>query len=99
MEIEIRYFDGCPNWKATSTLLHAIIEEMGLEATVLTRRVETPEKAEALGFHGSPTVIISGEDPFADGDSPVGLACRIYRTETGFAGAPSAAQLRAALSS
>ena len=99
LKIELRFFDDCPNWKATSTLLGSIIDELGLDATLLTRRVETPEEAEALDFHGSPTVIINGEDPFADKDAPVGLACRIYRTETGFTGAPSAAQLRDALSS
>ena len=99
MEIEVRFFDGCPNWKATSTLLRSIIDDLGLEATILTRQVETPEEAEALDFHGSPTVVIDGEDPFADEDAPVGLACRIYRTETGFTGAPSATQLRDALSS
>ena len=99
MEIELRFFDDCPNWKATSTLLRSIIDELGLDATLLTRRVETPEEAAALAFHGSPTVIINGEDPFADKDAPVGLACRIYRTETGFTGAPSAEQLRNALSS
>ena len=99
MEIELRFFDDCPNWKATSTLLRSIIDELGLDASVLNRRVETPEEAEALDFHGSPTVIIDGEDPFAEEDAPVGLACRIYRTETGFTGAPSAAQLRDALSS
>ena len=99
LEIELRFFDDCPNWKATSTLLGSIIDELKLEATLVTRRVETPEEAEDLDFHGSPTVIINGEDPFADKDAPVGLACRIYRTETGFTGAPSAAQLRDALSS
>lgn len=98
MEIELRFFDDCPNWKATSTLLRSIIDELGLDASVLNRRVETPEEAEALEFRGSPTVIIDGEDPFAEEDAPVGLACRIYRTETGFTGAPSAAQLRDALS-
>ena len=98
MEIELRFFDDCPNWKATSTLLRSIIDELGLDASVLNRRVETPEEAEALDFRGSPTVIIDGEDPFADRDAPVGLACRIYRTETGFTGASSAGQLRDALS-
>lgn len=97
MEIELRYFEDCPNWRATSALLGALIEELGLEATVRIRRVDTAEEAEALEFRGSPTVMIDGEDPFADPGAPFGLTCRIYRTDTGFAGAPSAAQLREAL--
>jgi hypothetical protein len=97
VEIELRYFDDCPNWRTTSTLLESLIAELGLDTTVHTRKVDTAEEAEALEFRGSPTVMINGEDPFADPDAPFGLACRIYRTDTGFAGAPSAAQLRDAL--
>jgi hypothetical protein len=32
-------------------------------------RVTTPENARRVGFRGSPTVLIDGEDPFADGRS------------------------------
>jgi hypothetical protein len=49
------------------------------------------------GNRGSPTVLIDGEDPFADPDAPVGLACRVYPTADELAGAPSVAQLTAAL--
>jgi len=97
MHIELRYFDGCPNWQQTKALVHAVLDDLGVEATVTTRRVETHEEAIALGFPGSPTLIVDGEDPFAEPGAPVGLACRIYRTDTGMAGAPSEDQLRAVL--
>ncbi|MDK1017238.1 MAG: thioredoxin family protein, partial [Actinomycetota bacterium] len=48
-------------------------------------------------FHGSPTVLINGIDPFAENDAPVGLSCRIYRTDEGLAGTPTIDQLRQAL--
>ena len=59
--------------------------------------IETPEAAEQYGFRGSPTIIIDGSDPFADPDAPIGLSCRVYATEDGYAGSPSLDQLRAAL--
>ena len=59
--------------------------------------VDTPEAAQAVGFHGSPSIHIDGVDPFADLNAPVGLTCRIYRTPTGAAASPERSQLRAAL--
>jgi hypothetical protein len=55
--------------------------------------VETPEEAQRLKFIGSPTIRIDGADPFANGDEPFALACRIYDTPAGRAGSPSAAQM------
>jgi hypothetical protein len=43
--------------------------------------VITPEEAEAAEFRGSPAVLLSGHDPFLNRESPVGLSCRVYRTE------------------
>jgi hypothetical protein len=59
--------------------------------------VETDEQAQELSFRGSPTVLVNGHDPFADPSAPVGLACRVYPTATGLAGAPSVAELAAVL--
>lgn len=62
------------------------------EAVTLTA-VPTPEDAERLGFRGSPTILIDGEDPFADEAAPVGLACRVFATPDGLRGAPTVEQL------
>ncbi len=97
MEIELRYFDGCPNWKTTETRVLRLLDELGISATVRLTRVETFEAAERLGFRGSPTLLLDGTDPFTDPSSPIGLSCRIYRTEAGLAGSPSEAQLRLVL--
>lgn len=59
------------------------------------RLISTPEEAEAAGFRGSPTVLVNGQDPFADSDAPAGLSCRVFRTEAGLAGAPTVEQLLA----
>jgi hypothetical protein len=60
--------------------------------------VTTPDEAEAVGFRGSPTILVDGHDPFDRGDEPVGLSCRVYQTPDEPAGAPTIAQLRAVLS-
>jgi len=96
MEITLQYFDGCPNWTITAERL-ATIAQAHPDMTVTRQLVETPEEAEAIGFHGSPSILVNGTDVFADPSAPVGLACRIYATPDGFAGAPTLDQLRAAI--
>ncbi len=60
--------------------------------------VTSAEQADAVGFRGSPTILVDGADPFADPDAPTGLACRIYRTAAGVEPAPTVEQFRAVLS-
>jgi hypothetical protein len=97
MEITLQYFDDCANWQTTDGYLKTLIDEHSLDAEVRYQLIDTPEAAAEQGFRGSPTVLVDGRDPFADRDAPVGLACRIYQTETGPAGSPSLAQLERAL--
>lgn len=96
MEVTLQYFDGCPNWKTAEKHLHKLVAE-GWDLTVRRQRIEDHQTAEQCGFRGSPTVLIDGVDPFADKDAPIGLSCRIYRTEEGSAGTPTLEQLRQAV--
>ena len=95
MDITLLYFDGCPSWQTTDQRLRGLADEFAFNLAY--RKVESPEAAEELSFRGSPTVLIDGRDPFARGDEPVGLACRIYQTPDGPAGSPTVAQLREVL--
>lgn len=95
MKVELLYFDDCPNWKLADEHLQALAETRDLQ--VEHRLVTTPEEAEAARFRGSPTVLVDGRDPFATGDEPFGLACRVYQTPEGPAGSPTRDQLEAAL--
>lgn len=92
----VLYFDTCPNWKVAHQRLAAIAADKP-EVVVTRHHVETVEEAERLGFHGSPSVLVDGVDVFAEPEAGVGLSCRVYRTSGGPAGAPTMAQLRAAL--
>ena len=96
MQITLQYFEGCPNWKETDAHLEALRRE-GLDIVVARQLIETPEAAAEAGFRGSPTVLINGADPFSDPGAPVGLACRVYRTDEGHSGSPSPDQLRQAI--
>jgi hypothetical protein len=99
VDVTLLFFEGCPNWRVTDARLRQALALAGRhDARVAHRPVTTPEEAEAAGFRGSPTVLIDGRDPFAEPDAPVGLSCRIFRTEAGPGGAPSVDQLLAVLS-
>jgi hypothetical protein len=97
VDIEIRYFDGCPNWVETEALVKRVAGEIGIEASVTYKLVETQEDAERLAFRGSPTLLIDGVDPWDSLEAPVGLSCRVYRSEVGFSGTPTETQVEAAL--
>lgn len=95
MKLELLYFDDCPNWKVAAQRLDVVAGRCGL--SVDRRLVTTPEEAEAARFCGSPTILVDGEDPFASGGEPFGLACRVYQTPDGPAGSPTTGQLEAVL--
>jgi len=98
MKVELLYFEGCPNWHDAEDNLRAALRAVGaLEEGIDRQPVVTQEMAERVGFLGSPSVLIDGTDPFAKSGARPGLTCRVYRTSTGSAGAPSVDQLTEAL--
>ncbi len=96
MDITLLYFDGCPNWKTADQRLVAIAADVP-DLTIARRRIESPEDAERVGFHGSPSILVDGVDAFAEPGAGVGMACRVYSTPEGPAGAPTVSQLREAI--
>jgi hypothetical protein len=96
MEITLLYFDGCPHWEIADQRLAQVASEHP-RVTVTRHRVETTEEAQRIGFHGSPSILINGVDAFARPGAGVGLACRLYATPNGLAGAPTLDQLREAV--
>lgn len=94
MHVVLRFFAGCPNWETADRRLREALDRTGhTHVRIDHQRVDTPDDADRLGFIGSPTVLIDGTDPFAEQGAPVGLACRVYRTPEGLAGAPTVEQL------
>jgi hypothetical protein len=96
--VSLLYFDGCPNWRVADERLREALVRVGQpDAPIKYLTVTTSEQADVLRFRGSPTVLITGRDPFLDGDAPVGLSCRVYRTGDGLVGSPTVEQLVEAL--
>ena len=98
IDITLQYFHGCPNWKIAEQDISVAIGNLGLDAEVRHQKIESHDEAERLHFRGSPTILVSGKDPFADENAPVGLSCRVYRTGEGQSGSPGIAALERALS-
>lgn len=95
--VTLRYFDGCPNWEVARSRATEALRQIGQTEEISFQLIETAEEADRLGFRGSPTILIDGEDPFANANAPVGLSCRVYRTAEGMQGSPSVEQIVAAL--
>lgn len=93
--MRLQYIDGCPHGRVAGEHLAALAEELGF--ALVHQRITTPHEARRLGFRGSPTILVDGRDPFARGDEPTGLACRVFATPDGAAGSPTIEQLRSAL--
>lgn len=97
-EVRLLYFDDCPNWRVAEAHLKEALVSLGADPdAVIYEMVTTLEQAEALGFRGSPTILVDGTDPFAEPDAPAGLTCRIYRTAMGVQPAPTVEQIQAVL--
>jgi hypothetical protein len=94
MQITLQYFDGCPHWALADRRLQNALKGLpGQDITVDYQLIDSPETAERVGFRGSPTILVDGSDPFATGAEPVGLSCRVFRTEDGPQGSPTERQL------
>lgn len=99
INLTFQYFDDCPSWKLADEDLKEAVRLLGLDAAIDYERVGSHRDAERLTFRGSPTILISGRDPFADPDAPVGLSCRVYRSGGRSPGTPGVDALRNALRS
>ncbi|MCL6546936.1 MAG: DUF2703 domain-containing protein [Bryobacteraceae bacterium] len=99
MRIEVLFFDGCPNHRLALERVNSALAQEGVEAEVIEVRVPDEAAARELGFLGSPTVRINGQDvePAARGLKQFGMCCRTYFEGGRRSGAPSQEMIRAAL--
>jgi hypothetical protein len=99
MRITIQYFDGCPHWKLADERVRMVLAGLNRSDVKLDYQlIDSAATAERVAFHGSPTILIDGRDPFVTGAEPVGMSCRVYRTDQGPQGAPMVADLQRLLS-
>lgn len=92
MNIELLWFEGCPNHEAAEALLLDVLAAQGVAATV--RRIEVPDEATGnrVRFPGSRTIRIDGRDVDAEFDPATCIdctpRCRVYATSSGLRGVP-----------
>ncbi len=79
VKLEYQYFEGCPNHKKMGANLDEALK--GLEDKIELKEILVEDEATAklVGFIGSPTLLINGEDIAGAGvpENPQ-LACRFY---------------------
>lgn len=97
MQITLLHVADCPNLDLARERLAVALAGSGVAATITDRLVTDAAEAAALGFAGSPTILIDGADPFATPDRSPSLACRLYPTGDGLQGAPTVDELVEAL--
>src|SRR5216683_7826448 len=100
MNIEVLYFEGCPNHLPAVERIRETLKSLGLEEEIHQVVVHTPADAEAQAFVGSPSIRINGADiePWARTAKTFGLSCRTYPDGSDRSGVPSRELLRRAIS-
>lgn len=85
MSVELLIWSGCPSHDEARARLRATLDALGhTDEPIEESWVETDDRAEELGFVGSPTIRVDGHEviPVLPG-APSALSCRVYRTRAG----------------
>jgi hypothetical protein len=99
MRIEILYFSGCPNHGPATACVRQVLTEEDTPAEMVEVEVKDMATARRIGFLGSPTVLVDGQDvePAARAERTFGLSCRTYIDSGRRAGVPPSEWIRAAV--
>lgn len=98
MKVQILHIDGCPSWEEAGTRTRLALGDLDLTGVpVEFVAIRTIDEAAGNAFAGSPTIVVDGEDLFPSDGRTTALACRVYFTENGLAGAPTRTQIEQAL--
>src|SRR5216684_2770269 len=100
MNIEVLYFEGCPNHLPAIEMVRETLKSLGRPEEIQQVEVHTQADAEAMAFVGSPSIRINGADiePWARTAKAFGLSCRTYLDGSQRSGVPSRELLRRAIS-
>ena len=99
MKVEVLYFSGCPNHEPAVERVREVLEQEGAAADVVQVEIRDPVMARDVGFLGSPTIRIDGQDvePEARGARGLGMCCRTYAAGGKRMGVPPSEWIRAAI--
>jgi hypothetical protein len=96
LRIELLHFEGCPGSAEALSILEEALAEEGISAEIEPIAVGPDSRLEP---HGSPTILVNGEDLFPVEEYPdtCAASCRIYATPEGPKNHPSSTMVREAL--
>lgn len=96
--MELLAVEDCPHLEQARRDLESVVGGGIIEVPIQLILVGTEEDAEFLGFQGSPTIRVNGDDVVPQPDLPIALACRIYRDPQGRAsGSPPIEAIKASV--
>lgn len=97
MKVELLHIVDCPNTAVAEEHACAALDSLGFtDVPVELVTIHSEDEATSTQFGGSPTILVDGVDLFPT--APVrSLACRVYASESGYAGVPTVKQLRTAI--
>ena len=80
MKVEILYFSGCPNHALAVDRVREVLQQEGTTADMVEVEVKDSVTAQQVGFLGSPSVRVDGQDvePAARTACAFGMMCRTY---------------------
>ena len=98
LRVELLAVEDCAHIEQARRDLDGVLHKGIVEVPIQLIYVTSQEDAEFLGFQGSPTIRINGEDVSPQPEMPVALGCRLYRdSEGGLVGSPPIELIRAAI--
>lgn len=83
IQIEVLYFEGCPNAPRAVELVREVVAALGVNARITEREMKDYEDAVRNRFLGSPTIRVEGVDvePLAEPPAAPAFGCRLYGSE------------------
>jgi hypothetical protein len=98
VKAEIFYIPNCPNLPTARRQVERLLAEHGVRCSIDEVEVGDRDAAERLGFVGSPTIRIDGEDVATPlPGARTAFACRTYEAEGRLSGIPPDGLVRVAI--
>ena len=80
MKVEILYLPGCPKHAPSVDCVREVLAQEDMQAEIVEVEVRDVATAQRVGFLGSPTIRVDGQDVeiAARAERAFGLSCRTY---------------------